>query len=87
MGLIRDSDVSQCRAIVELFTKWISNNNLLLNVNKTKELVTDFRMKPPSFRLFYINDTAAESMEHMKFLGVDVMHGLSLHTTSLLKKG
>lgn len=66
---------------------WISNNNFLLNVNETKKLVTDCRKKRPSFRLLYINDTAAESMEHTNFLGVDVMYGLSLHTTSLIKNG
>ncbi|KAI3355751.1 hypothetical protein L3Q82_004200 [Scortum barcoo] len=43
IGLISDNDESHYRAEVEHLATWCADNNLLLNTNKTKELIVDFR--------------------------------------------
>lgn len=70
MGLIQDSDERNYREEVKFFTDWCVKNNLIFNVEKTKELVFDFRKKRPTHSPVYINNTAVESVQHMKFLGV-----------------
>ena len=51
IGLITNSDESEYRDQVNKLISWCSDNNLELNVNKTKEMIVDFRRKkssPPS---------------------------------------
>ena len=43
VGLITKGDESHYRNEVNLLTTWCRNNNLLLNVSKTKEIVVDFQ--------------------------------------------
>ncbi|KAI3375382.1 hypothetical protein L3Q82_021871 [Scortum barcoo] len=43
IGLISDNDESHYRAEVEHLATWCADNNLLLNTNKTKELIVDFQ--------------------------------------------
>jgi hypothetical protein len=43
IGLVSDNNETDYRKQIELSTKWCTEHNLLLNVNKTKELVFDFR--------------------------------------------
>ena len=87
VGLIQGSDEGNYREEVKLFTEWC-HNNLLLNVEKTKELVIDFRRNQPPHTPVHINSAAVETVEHMKFLGVHMSDRLtwSLHTSSLVKK-
>ncbi len=51
VGLIIDDDESAYREEVHTLTNWCHNNNLSLNISKTKELVVDFsrqtREHPP----------------------------------------
>ena len=44
-GLIHNSDESAYRGEVERLAGWCSENDLELNVSKTKEMVFDFRKK------------------------------------------
>ena len=61
-------------------------HNLLLNVNKTKAMILDFRKQqreqPP------IDGNAVEKVESFKFLGVHITDELkwSTHTDSVVKK-
>jgi hypothetical protein len=52
---------------------WCQENNLSLNVNKTKELIVDFRKQlrehPPPI---HIDRTAVEKVVGFKFLGVHI---------------
>ena len=53
IGLITNSDESEYRDQVNKLISWCNDNNLELNVNKTKEMIVDFRRKkssPPSPR-------------------------------------
>ncbi|KAI4893083.1 hypothetical protein NFI96_025602, partial [Prochilodus magdalenae] len=48
VGLIANGDESAYRKEIEQLVSWCSNNHLLLNTEKTVEMVVDFRRNPPS---------------------------------------
>ncbi len=52
VGLITNDNESAYREVVHTLTNWCHNNNLSLNISKTKELVVEFRRRtsehPPS---------------------------------------
>ena len=43
IGMITDDDESDYRNEIELLVKWSNDNNLILAVDETKELIVDFR--------------------------------------------
>ena len=43
VGLITKNEETHYREEVNLLTRWCRDNNLLLKVSKTKEIVVDFR--------------------------------------------
>ena len=43
VGSIKDGQESEYRQLVDNFVDWCNGNHLLLNVDKTKEMVVDFR--------------------------------------------
>ena len=45
VGLIENDNESEYRSAIKFVSEWCNNNFLNLNVNKTKELVIDFRRK------------------------------------------
>ena len=45
-------------------------NNLSLNVRKTKEMIVDFRKQQREKAPIHIDETAMEKVESFKFLGV-----------------
>ncbi|KAI4873925.1 hypothetical protein NFI96_030145 [Prochilodus magdalenae] len=47
VGLIANGDESAYRKETEQLVSWCSNNHLLLNTEKTVEMVVDFRRSPP----------------------------------------
>jgi hypothetical protein len=65
---------------------WCQENNLTLNVNKTKERIVDFgkqqREQPP----IHIDGTVVEKVESFKFLGIHITDKLkwSAHTDSMV---
>ncbi len=75
VGLITDDDESAYREEVHTLTNWCHNNNLSLNISKTKELVVDFRRRtsehPP------ITGTLVERVSIIKFLGVNITEDLT----------
>eukprot|EP00061_Rhincodon_typus_P015888 g43819.t1 len=56
---------------------WCNENNLSLNVDKTKELITDFRKKGGEHAPIYTNGTEVEKEESVKFLRVTIIDNLS----------
>ncbi|KAF7647085.1 hypothetical protein LDENG_00177670 [Lucifuga dentata] len=83
-----DTTVVAYREEVEQLVNWCSRNNLLLNVDKTKEIIVDFRKKQPSHTPLHINNSAVEVVESTKFLGVHITDTLTWtkNTGSLVKK-
>jgi hypothetical protein len=46
VGLITDYDETACREDVRDLAVWCQENNISLNVSKTKEMIVDYRMPP-----------------------------------------
>ena len=66
----------------------MSGKYLSLNVNKTKERIVDFGKQERVHPQIYINGTAVEKVESLKFLGVHITDKLkwTTHTDSMVKK-
>ena len=64
------------------------NNNLSLNVNKTKEIVINFSKHSGEHAPVYINGDDVGMVESFKFPGIQITNNLSwsLHANALLRK-
>ena len=85
VGLVTNGDETQYREEVEKLAMWCNNNNLLLNVDKTKEMV----IRGPSVHTpLTINGAAVERVQSTKFLGVHIADDLkwSTNTSALTAK-
>ena len=68
---------------------WCSENNLELNVNKTKQIIVDFRRKKASpIYLLLIDGWTVEIAQHFKFLVSTISNNLKweLNTDIIVKK-
>ncbi|KAM7374814.1 hypothetical protein PAMP_007451 [Pampus punctatissimus] len=88
VGLINKNDESNYRDEVSQLAKWCRDNNLSLNVEKTKEIVVDFRRAPTQHHPLTINGAAVERVSSTRFLGVLITEDLSWssNTASLTRK-
>ncbi len=88
IGLITDNDETAYREEVSTLTKWCQENHLLLNIDKTKELVVDYRRQSREHTPITIDKTPVERVSSFKFLGVHTTEDLtwSAHTYAVLKK-
>ncbi len=88
IGLITDNDETAYREEVSTLTKWCQENHLSLNIDKTKELVVDYRRQSREHTLITIDKTPVEWVSSFKFLGVHITEDLtwSAHTDAVLKK-
>ena len=69
-------------------TVWCQDNNLSLNVRKTKELIVDYRKRRVKHAPIHINWAEVERVESFKFLGVHTTNKLSWskHTKTVVKR-
>ncbi|KAI4871765.1 hypothetical protein NFI96_000196 [Prochilodus magdalenae] len=88
VGLIANGDESAYRKEIEQLVSWCSNNHLLLNTEKTVEMVVDFRRNPPPLPPLQINNTTVSMVESLKFLGTTISRDLKWekNTISIIKK-
>ncbi|KAK3571326.1 hypothetical protein QTP86_007554 [Hemibagrus guttatus] len=88
VGLISKNDESAYREEVQRLTAWCKDNNLSLNVEKTKEMVVDFRRAQSDHSPLNINGSNVEIVKSTKFLGVHMAEDLTwlLNTSSITKK-
>ncbi|KAK3572948.1 hypothetical protein QTP86_010651 [Hemibagrus guttatus] len=88
VGLISKNDESACREEVQRLTAWCRANNLSLNVDKTKEIVVNFRRAQSDHSLLFIDGSPVEIVKSTKFLGVYLVENFtwSLNTSSISKK-
>ncbi|GAA6090908.1 uncharacterized protein LOC112144875, partial [Tachysurus ichikawai] len=72
----------------ELHRSTAQENQLSLNIDKTKELVVDFRRQSREHKPITIDETPVERVSSFKFLGVNISEDLtwSIHTNAVLKK-
>ncbi len=89
VGLISNNDETHYREEVAQLAEWCGANNLSLSVEKTKEVVVDFRRRnsidhPP----LTIDSSTVEKVSSTKFLGVHITEDLTwtTNTMSLSKK-
>ncbi|KAK3574354.1 hypothetical protein QTP86_005145 [Hemibagrus guttatus] len=88
VGLISKNDRSAYRQEVQRLTVWCKANSLSLNVDKTKEMVVDFRRAQSDHSPLFIDGSPVEIVKSTKFLGVHLVENFtwSLNTTSITKK-
>ncbi|KAM9828326.1 uncharacterized protein LOC133150542 isoform X14 [Syngnathus typhle] len=88
VGLISDNDDLDYREEVEQLVGWCRDNGLILNVEKTKEIIVDFRKNQPHHAPLIINSSAVEVVSSTKFLGVHITDDLTWtgNTTTLVKR-
>ncbi len=72
VGLITDNDETAYREEVHALTRWCQENHLSLNINKTKELVVDFRRQKREHTPIIIDGTPVQRVSSFKFLGVHI---------------
>ncbi len=88
VGLISNRDETNYRSEVSRLAGWCRDNNLSLNVEKTKEIVVDFRRVHTQHAPLTINGATVERASSTKFLGVHITEDLSWtnNTAALPKK-
>ncbi|KAK1792146.1 hypothetical protein P4O66_001920 [Electrophorus voltai] len=89
MGLISDNDERAYLEEIKHLENWCQENNLLLNVSKTKELIVDCSKKQERhYQPVRISGTTVERVDSFRYLGVHISQDLSWshHTNSLAKK-
>eukprot|EP00061_Rhincodon_typus_P016127 g44176.t1 len=69
VGRTSNNDESEYRKEMEGLVMSCNDNNLSLNVSKTKELIIDFRKKWGEHAPIYINGAEVDRAESVKFLG------------------
>ena len=86
--MITNNDETAYREEVRALGVWCQENNLTLNVNKTKEVIVDFRKQQREHPPIHIDGTVVEEVERFKFLCVNITNKLkwSTHTDSVGKK-
>ena len=76
-GCIEKADETACRDEVQRMVSWSADNNLELNVSKTKEMIVDFRRKKTPIRPLSLNGVEVEEVESFRFLGTIISSDLS----------
>ena len=86
-GLIFKDD-SMYRDEVNHLVQWCHDNNLELNVQKTKEIIVDFRKNPDKVEPLNTNGSEVEIVDSFKFLGVHISNDLKwvTHVDSIVRK-
>jgi hypothetical protein len=56
---------------------WFQDNNLHLNMIKTKEMIVDYRKKRTEHAPILIDGTVVEQVESFKFFGVHITNRLT----------
>ncbi|KAK3558122.1 hypothetical protein QTP86_009877 [Hemibagrus guttatus] len=77
-NLISHNDQTAYLEEIKNLETWCQDNNLLLNVSKTKELIVDFSTKQErNYQPLITNGTPVKSVDSFRYLGVHIMQDLS----------
>ena len=88
LGLITNSDESECRDQVNKLINWCGENYLELNASKTKEMIVDFRRKKSPVSPLLIDCKTVEIVQHVKFLDSTISSDLKweLNVDTIVRK-
>ena len=88
VGLNTDNNETSYREEVRDLVVWCQDNNLSLNVIKTKEMIVDYRKKRTDHDPILIDGAVVEQVESFKFLDVHITSKLtwSKHTKTVMKR-
>jgi hypothetical protein len=88
VGLITNDDETAYREEVRDLAVWCQDNNLSLNVGKTKELIVDYRKRRAEHAPIHIDGAVVERVDSFKFLSVHIAKELSLskHSNTVVKR-
>ena len=88
LGLITENDETAYREEVRDLAVWCQDNNLSLNVIKTKEMIVDYRNRRAEHAPILIDGAAVEQVERLESLGVHITDKLSWskHTKTVVKR-
>uniref|UniRef100_A0A3B4FGV2 Reverse transcriptase domain-containing protein n=1 Tax=Pundamilia nyererei TaxID=303518 RepID=A0A3B4FGV2_9CICH len=89
VGLISDNIETAYLEEIRNLETWCQENNLLLNIRKTKELIVDFTTKQArNYKPLIISGTPVERVDSFRYLGVHITQDLSwsCHINTLVKK-
>ena len=88
VGLITDNHETAYREEVRDLAVWCQDNNLSLNVFKTKEMIVNYRKRTTEHASILIDGAAVEQVESFKFPGVHITNKLtrSKHTKTVVKR-
>ena len=75
-GFISGNNEAKYRAQIQTTVNWCKENNLLLNVSKTKELIVDFRKCKNNKDPLIINGQEVNQVSSFKFLGTHIAHNM-----------
>jgi hypothetical protein len=89
VGLITDNNETAYREEVRDLAVWCQDNNLSLNVIKTKEMIVGYRKRRTEHAPILIDRAVVEQIERFKFLGVHIISKLtwSKHTKTYSPSG
>uniref|UniRef100_A0A4W5L0P8 Reverse transcriptase domain-containing protein n=1 Tax=Hucho hucho TaxID=62062 RepID=A0A4W5L0P8_9TELE len=85
VGLITDNDETAYREEVRDLAGWCQNNNLSLNVTKTKEMIVDYRKRRTEHTPIVIDGAVVEQVESFKFHITNKLEW-SKHTKTVVKR-
>ena len=83
-GLISNDDERAYRDAVKNLVTWCEENDLELNVKKTKEIIFDFRKNKATPAPLSINGEVVEIVDDFKFLGTTISNNLKWETNARL---
>ena len=87
-GMIRNSELLY-RESIRKFTEWCKENYLVLNVQKTKEMIIDFRKRKTLLTPITIDSQVIERVNEYKYLGTIIDDKLTWNSNTdfIYKKG
>lgn len=72
VGLISDGDEMAYKDKFQRLVGWCADNNFVLNISKTKQLIVDFRRRKSDLQPIRINGESVERVPSFKFLGAQM---------------
>ncbi len=88
IGRITGGDEAAYRREVASLVTWCEDNNLTLNMDKTKEMIVDMRKERRTHQPLFIRELEVERVSSFNYLVVHISEDLTwtLNTTQLVKK-